>query len=794
MSSKIKLFKWIENEGDIENVPVEHLFQSRFEIDDLYLLFYNLIGCVDELSNLSEKEKIKFLENKFNELIPNITAKTDKFLISKNFSPVFEDDLFSYYFLSDSQMKTGNKIVCKFNEEYKKLFECLKECQINIELIINYLKAYKKLLAFIFSSKLVCSKEFQKLIERALNIGLAIDENEMYMTCMSPFILYNLVRSFYSIIKLTEEYTEAKLSRFENMSNELFEVKRSVLASEIVKSFSRKALYDKKMHLVKYSKEKGYFTFNNIDNVSSIEKISPIYLFEKITSEILYKISQDINNGNIRDNKISVSIAIIGSCTVIEENGKFYTKEVSDLIYEIFKWFTKTYNGKYTLDLNINYYIATDDIIGNVTENKVEFTEVYESSTDENIQGFCNLNIIAHKNTNDIVNAKSLENIIASNNITFALDVPQFIKPNFHHDRGDISSFAQYLSNFDLVDSLASAGDAFTFINEASICKVMNRSRKYQELVFDLQEYIANWIQYTVNKNSNTIYMYISKPNTYFVDYDGYIFTKYEQCDNNEFSVLRFRNAPKEKVNSFIFAYKNKMVMNEILEISKKTNITVSFWDILKYLDKSFVYSYLSSVFSKDISYTDILTITKNILINFTNCNYNKKSISVKIDIDDNLQNRDMIYELIKELIKKEIFTTHAKIYTQEIKNAYLHAIYDNSKTIDDIMFVAMYRTFNKDQIMFSDVSIAKGKIDTLNVSISYEDIMSDKYAYYCLVNLFALPNYPEYAVNVILNQYVYGFKDNSLLKSIQRNMIEFIEKNKLTESFLYENIKKHIN
>lgn len=810
-----------------EKIPAKGERIGDYEMKGLYGIFFELASEVynANIKSLNVSERLEYLFESFNK---KLEKNANKYIFDG--AQNIESSLFEGLFLSDEDSNLGKQITENFIKASNKLKNngnlFSNQKYFRYSAVEEYLNAYLDLCRFVFKPGCVYQEELRslKIIEALLNIDYCEETN--CFGIYSPFITFSILRTLKYIAILPEGYTNAQPS---SKCDELLNSRRHIIATYAIRSFSRFTIKDGKSYVVEYSRRKDKIICRDAEKVSSIDNIKPIRLFEKITSHI-YNTFKD---AKFTDSQ-SFVVSVYGFCSYKDGNGTLNPAEIEDLIYEIFSWFEdkrifdNVLKNKTIERLQIDYYLIKNN--SKEVDNSPHLQYEYKDENIGNPIYKCdlNINVLPYCEYSN----KHLNRIIDKSNIVFILDCPWLASEEFSlANEGNISSYSQwvnqasFLSDIDFFalsypdeNSFFNRSNLFNSINDQFNRLAVDTMAKYGKVVRVMKDYMLKWIQnriqeYGKHNIHKTVYIYNSSlRGMSYSDYADYPIIREEAYSNKRFSIMRFSTRDKRPV-----------------EQNSGNKIYISLWNIIKYVDISFVYIKIKEYFAdhlfkdiitgenthitKDVINRDIISIMRNIVF-VIDYSSDQKTVptQIKIDIrlsepvrkvydDFNPKNSKELQELLEffeNIIKNVLFKKSIGLGDSCIRDAFEKSLYNQSKSVKDLFFLHIYSSKRKANTLSDfDIKIITSKVSEPNLKVNSLvpnfDAFSDKRAYQKLFNYLDIPRCPIFSINSVINQvdriFNDGYSNRLHSKDILRNIKEVCEDCGYTESFLYENL-----
>ncbi len=782
---------------------------QTYQRSGIYKVFCDLADAVYSWSDLSMEERREKVVEEFNVLISKNNLASENWKAKK--MTEIDVDLFSNLFLDKKQEKEGKHLLEEFKKAYKTIREdnlAAQESFFNLSLVYQYLDTFLSLCRFVFETGSIFQDEVRSLriIETLLNIELDIDEG--FVSFLSPFALFSILRTIEYIVKLPRENDNLPLD--ENKENDYLNSgimqklnrRKHILATYAIHAFSRFTIINGKSYVLNYSRRNSKIICKESEKCSSIENIKPIRLFEKIISHLTNKIEAATRNSNQQIDHIDLSVTVMGFASVVKKNSSIDIREITDLIYEIFSWFEdiKSKNDgklleKTQLRFTLQYVkTAKDENVNTILSEKY----VYKSRNNETI-GFCSLNI--RENPSAKNNKAELEKNIGLSDIIFLLDCPWLAIEDFHAvNYGDIFTYINWLKEHsykqdlykdirsdDSTRSAFSKDHLFYSLNEQLNRIAVDNFVKYGKIVRVPKNYLTNWIvdemeKYRRHQVYKTVYLYTSSVSGMLLsDCVDYPIIREEVYNNKKFNIMRFSSRP-----------------NAVLSKHSDKPIEIELWSLLKYVDVSFVLiaikEYFAENFNKfaDISQNaseeerkqaierDIISICRGIVFQIYPDNINPEGVSrirIKLALDrpikanlneviNNQGTRDLLV-FFNVIIRQVIFCNSKGFGDNCIRDAFESCLYSKAKSVNDLFLWYDYRLKRNEACLdafvldFDNSTIIPTEI---GLRASTFDSFSDKRIYSRLLEYLSLASPPEHLIFSMLR------KANGLYSSIDEN------------------------
>ena len=813
---------------------------NNYAMTGLYKLFFDLAGEVykNNIMVLKLSDRLEHVYKVFNKNLVAYCKKSFYCYVENDSKNIYriDDTLFENLFMSKTEVSEGSRLVRKFTEARKNLTSVKCDCEqpyFRYSDAITYLDAYLDLCRFIFKPNCIKEEELrsQKIIEKMLNIEYNTSENCFGL--YSPFVVFGILRVISYIVALPDQISQSELS-YE--CAEILNRRKHIIATYAIRSFSRFTTINSESFVVEYSRRNDKIICKEVNKVSSIDNVKPIRLFEKISSYIY-----DYFKENPYKKICDFNVSVYGFCAC-EIDDEITSVEIDDLIYEIFSWFEDKRKNDLILkdksinNLRLNYYLIDDKADAECF--KTCFYEYTEDAIDGkyNVVRKAELNISFNKC--EKYNNNHIAKVLSESNLVFILDCPWLATEDFTiANEGDLQSYSQWVDKASYLNDIRPKTDAllcdnplfdrvnlFASINDQFNRLAVNSVAKHGKIVRVMKDYMLNWIQEQIKEYRDlgiykTVYIYNSSlRGMSYSNYANYPIIREESYSNKRFSIMRFSTRENHCVS-----LKDAPIQNSIY---------ISLWNLVKYVDISFVFIGLKDFFEKylftaikgfdteieqkAVIKRDIVSIMRNIVFVIDYVQNDKGEISdIRITIKLSepvrsafsscgdpvfIQNVEKLITFFKIIIVEVIFRNSSGLGDNCIREAFERCLYNQAKTVNDIFFLHMYSK-KKIEGGLSDFNVRFITDELKNIDTTVENLVpnfdsfSDKRAYKKLFEYFDTPMCPEFAIISTLNQVDKTFRtedENQLhSKEILRLIRKVCEEFNYTESFLYKNLER---
>ena len=490
--------------------------------------------------------------------------------------------------------------VVDFEEEFQKLKEALEVLPENA--LFDTGVSYKYLNMFLqISAKTVFNPDNNNLnnlvfrksqtIESLYGLGRIPfvrantnrQENEgySYFNICNPFVLDSLRRIIDTIVE-RKSFSRVPFLR---------ELRIGVFQDLAQRSFSRFTSYNNfNTYKVALNKNNNEIISVPYQNLSSIEPVKPIFLFEKIACHIQKQMTnfgesydKMTNFGESCDKFININILLIGhSEDSFNSENEYGETELCDLIRSVLAWYSTSFASKTSpkLKLKITNIVNNGDFCSSLEIKDHKREQLSGNYCDQEYE--LNIKTVNYKSEFYFSSSK-LKEYCSLNDLVFIIDCPWLIIESYELKK-DVSlgmyarrvnrlkSFLYYSA--DKIDSekqtiLQELDTQYNRITSSDSSMHGDIARVFRDKVLDDIKSIAR-------DNNKEIYLLTSEKDG--VDYSllgSHPLTKNEQYFGKKFTVAMFSNATPSR-----------------LSVSEKpAPFVIRLWDMLKYISVSYMYT-----------------------------------------------------------------------------------------------------------------------------------------------------------------------------------------------------------
>lgn len=523
-----------------------------------------------------------------------------------------------------------------------------------------------------------------------------------YSYCLlDPFAYDTVQRALACTVELRQNSLKSKEGEL------LRNLRYSLLLDSIQSAFRRFVSLDNNTYRIELNRHDSSLLATSYDDLSSIEAIKPVRLFEKIASYIRNNFSQK------NAAKYRVNICIIGHT----ETSQNEERELKDLVAAVLNWyndlsFVSTDIHKPVLDLHIlnivNRFCGPDSYLGkrrmgfelrlgvNKAQCEIEegvYSQEFEFST------------------------KRLQSIIRKNQLVFVLDCPFLTTENFEIKQiGSLDSFclmlqgrergwppatlnldtdSQYFYKHSAMQGLDSQFNrvmSSTTQNAGEIIRVVK-----DQLLMNIEKIVASYAEDDIRR---CFYIFTSEKDG--IDYSyiaSHPFTRFERYDGKNFTIIGFCNHVP-----------NMLCCNDKGDVQ----FHIRLWSLLKYTSISYAYLYFKERIAECLGAAtddkiDYFSIYRNILV-CGKVDRHLQNVSFDIRLGDGIDaclqaldeslsidkiKRKLLKfaaELIMPVYKDCVFSDKKSYGNDAIRTAFMMNLYSSAKDVNTMLFWHKYR------------------------------------------------------------------------------------------------------
>lgn len=522
-------------------------------------------------------------------------------------------------------------------------------------------------------------------------------------------------------------------------------------------------------------------------DLSSIDDVKPLRLFEKIISFITKKVKSS------NDDIINIKICIIGHTeATATDDLDVQEPELCDLVKAIINWFSVCYSNKFlkltVLNL-INKYDFTAVNLRMKDNDNISIEKEYEK----------NGNIGCFKVYSDDYklnfdySTKYLCNIINEHDITFILDCPWLTREDFELNKTvSMNYFCKKLDGYKLEDAIGGE------INPNQTSMMRNLNVQFNRIMgsdsFDagqiiriLKDTIPRRIEETLKKSfveEKVVYLFLSESTGINYSYLNYYpLQRVELYASKRFDIFQFCNYKVPAIDC----------------AEKDICFKVRLWSIIKYISISYAFDYFRDIIYNiaekhstiELDWIDYFDVYRCVIIQMSAKKIGEISIDIQFerrikqyfdkDGIDTLYKE--VYALINPLFKEILFpigSSRNDICDSQIRLAFSMNLYSSAKTGYEMYFWHKYnRSINSSDFeLFKKITVNNTNDSDEELTfidlLEDEDYFKDKWLYKHMLDYFESND--EVTINqsyVINNTAPKYYDDYCIDKEFVKNLTE---------------------
>jgi len=634
-----------------------------------------------------------------------------------------------------------------------------------------------------------------------------------YFDLYNPFVLDTIQRI---IINFRDNFVRLKaISILNPVRNEIFltQAERAFTRFTSYKSFSN--------YRVTLNRHNGEIISIPYNNISSIEEIKPLRLFEKIASFI-----QAVVKENHKKDKmpaaLELHILIIGHTEPsVCSDGSSDQRELIDLVNSVLIWYQRSFS-------NYDDFIPLHLRIENILNEGDIFFAVDGNSKNEANQSWSIGNNTAHLSvysrnymSSFYFDSTEFECLCKDNDIIFILDCPWLTTENYDFNNyGQLYLYSRKLQSLnnrrmhnsdrnwqdDALDNktrtiMQDLDTHFNRITSSGSTKGGAISRSFKD---DLIKNLKKVIEQSSVTNKKDLYIFTSEGTG--VDYSyigGYPLSRTELYGGKRFTIVRFSNKSVDRLERLFY--------ND----NQSFDIKIRLWSVLKYISVAYAFNRFRNELKKTLA--ELLTIPENyfeflrdvFIIIKPAKNLKSKAIQISVDysqrilylasenqIDleqlDNILSEayQIVFQFIKSLYSNVIFADSDNFGDSFIRTAFEMNVYSSARNVNTMLFLNEYRIARTNHYLHNyqikwNEKYSSEKIDDRNYS---DEFFKDKKLYDYLLNILNSTDDLSIGTIAMLHSADKVFDTPNMAKKILENIISVCEEHSLTNEELYQN------
>ena len=639
-----------------------------------------------------------------------------------------------------------------------------------------------------------------------------------YFNLNNPFVLDSIQRI---LINFKDNYTRLKdIPELNPLRNEIFvtQAERAFTRFTSYKNFSN--------YRVTLNRHNGEIISIPYNNLSSIEEVKPLRLFEKIASFIQALVKDGFHQ--YRDvGRLTLKILIIGHTEPsLNPDGSSDQRELFDLIHSLLMWYQRSFSDCVDfvpLELIVNNILNEGDIFYDIDSEEKNVLD----EKDQIGRNRYRLHVESKSYLQSFYfDSCELKTLCDFNDIIFILDCPWLTTENYDfNSNGQMYLYSRRLQNLnnirldnnrpditnrnpkdDALDNkyrtvMQDLDTHFNRITSSGSTKGGAISRTFRD---DLIRKIKEVIEKSSSDKRKDLYIFTSEGSG--VDYSyigGYPLSRTELYGGKRFTIVRFCNSHIDRLKCL-----------DITE-SKPFDIKIRLWSVLKYISVS--YAFIG--FRQDLKDTlgELISVPENyieflrdvLIILQPSKNLNNKSIRISVGYSNRVRHLAgenavspdrlekilseayrFIFNFIKTLYTGVVFADSDNFGDNFIRTAFEMNVYSSAKNVNTMLFLNEYRTAKSEQCLHSyhvqwDEAYRSQFMEDSNYS---DEFFMDKKLYDYLLSILKSTDDLSIGTVAMLNSADRVFDTPNMGKKVLDNIIRVCETHSMTDDQLYRN------
>jgi len=649
-----------------------------------------------------------------------------------------------------------------------------------------------------------------------------------YFNVCSPYVAEPFLRTVDNLKRLLNPNSLDCL----DLIPELKELRTEIFINKIIKSYMRFTSYNRfENYRVTLNRHNSELLSIPCNELSSIEEVKPLRLFEKIISHFHFRLEELLPNTT---EKLTVNVGVIGHAEVSYEsmsgfsnepdiNKKEY-REIYDLLRMLVDWYNRFGEPDVPkLDLKITFFVSESDVLQarsiDIRESldaqeRIDPPVHYERGGNEGV--FC-VEKLNYYNEFTFSKRKLL-NIINQNDVVFVLDCPWMTMESYELlSDGKLSSYCNFLRRINYyryksyltLDSDRSTDLQYLDAQYNRITSSDSVSSGFISRVFR-DDYLRAIVDSLgteetyddLGKERKDIYVFTSEKEGVDYSYLGsYPILRKEMYGDKIFTIAHFSNRK-----------------SEILKLAKDGEellFNIRLWSIFKYI----AVSYVSVYFRKEIdevlvgyslSVEDYFELMRAIVVNLR-ISYDLNNIVISVVYDESiigqiqkslnvgddsfgtLKNKlhEHLKPFVKALYKDVIFSDYEAFGYDTIRTAFEMNMYGSAKDAESMLFIHFYSK-KREKKCISDfiVDFDLEKYGSFKIEEEFRHF-KDKRLYQMLFQRLERTNRFDIGTTATLSNaedLFYDYFHSSVEKALLENIVEACRKTNKTDNDIYMN------
>jgi len=608
----------------------------------------------------------------------------------------------------------------------------------------------------------------------------------------------------------------------------LKELRTEIFVNKIIRSFMRFTSYNKftnyRVTLNRHNSELMSIPYNEL---SSIEEVKPLRLFEKIISHLHFRLDELTEKTN---DKLTVNVGVIGHAEVsyesinkLSDEPNSYSedyREIYDLLRVLVDWYNRLeISNAPKLSLIITYFVNENDVL---RARSIDSLESIDAKTEKNghyyekggNKGFFYVEKCSYINSFNFSKRKLL-NIIDDNDVVFVLDCPWMTMESYELlSDGKLKSYCNSLfrrkNNIGYKSYLSLDSDKNTELQylDAQYNRITSSDSVYSGFISRVfrDDYLRAIADSLKAKQTDSlrkdVYVFTSEKDGVDYSYLGsYPILRKEMYGDKVFSIAHFSNRRSE--------------MLKLAKDGEELSFYIRLWSVFKYVAVSYVFVYfrkvIDDIFSGySLSVEDFFELLRAIVVKLTS-SYDLKKICISIGYDESVMENikeslgirddaltrlkhklhEYLKPFVKALYKEVIFSDYEAFGYDTIRTAFEMNMYSSARNVESMLFIHFYsKKREKRQIKDFVVDFDLEKYNSFKMKEEFRHF-KDKRLYQMLFKVLEKTN--QYYIDTKIDfskaeNLFFGCSHSSVEKTLLKNIVEVCRNTNRTDSDIYRN------
>lgn len=659
-----------------------------------------------------------------------------------------------------------------------------------------------------------------KTLEALYCIGKIHFGDYAYYNVCSPFVAEPFLRTADKLKDLLDRNIFDCLDYIP----ELKELRTEIFVNIMIRAFKRFTSYNRfTNHRVTLNRHNSELLAIPYNELSSIEEVKPLQLFEKIISHIHFRLNEYKPNDST--DVLNVNIGVIGHAEASYANtsgtstcGDF--REIYDLLRMVVDWYNRFCKIKTPkLDLSITYFVNEGDVLCARSLDKGDCNEIITGEYGDQDGDIGRFYIRECSYISDFnLSKRKLRDIIEQNDVVFVLDCPWLTYESYELlSDGKLISYCRSLyrgkgnigyKSYIMLDSDTNTVLQYLDAQYNRITSSKSKNSGFISRVFrdDYLRAIADTLK-TEQTDSlrKDVYVFTSEKDGVDYSYLGsYPILRKEMYGDKVFSIAHFSN--------------RKSDMLRLAEDGEELSFHIRLWSFFKYSAESYASVYfrkeIDEIFSGySLSVEDYFELMRAIVIKLT-LSSDLNNICVLMGYDENIMEKikeslgieddafgtlkDKLYEhlkpFVKALYKEIIFAPYDAVGYNTIRTAFEMNMYESAQNVESMLFIHFYskkrkkRQIRNFKVSFELETYASFRMEEDTSEFKDKRLYQDLFQALEKTNQYYIETNIDFSKAENLEDLFSNCSRSSIEKDLLRNIVKACKKTNKNDSDIYRN------